>query len=132
MNKFKTLFLTFFACTMVFLTACVTLVPITSTTSAVPQGLALDNVKNSIVEGANERGYMLKEISDNEYEATLILRTHKLVLSITYDTTKYTIAYKSSVGLKATGKKIHSKYNNWTKNLDLSIQQALNKQLNTK
>ena len=58
-------------------------------------------------------------------EAVLHVRTHKLIVDITYSDKDYTIKYKDSTNLKYNGKKIHSAYQKWVLNLDKYIQTNL-------
>jgi len=77
----------------------------------------ISNVEKSIVKGAVSLGWQANVIEQGKVEATLFIRSHKLVVEITHDDKNYSIAYKDSVNLKYDGRKIHRQYANWVNNL---------------
>jgi hypothetical protein len=58
-------------------------------------------------------------------EGVLVLRSHRAVVDITYDTAAYSIKYKDSSDLEYDGSSIHSNYNGWVQNLDKAIRAQL-------
>lgn len=77
----------------------------------------ISNVERSIVKGAVSLGWQANVIEQGKVEATLFIRSHKLVVEIIHDDKNYSIAYKDSVNLKYDGQKIHRQYANWVNNL---------------
>ena len=85
-----------------------------------------NEVKNAIMRAGSGLGWQMKETGPGRLSATLIKRTHKAVLDITYDTKTYSINYKDSSDLNYDGSNIHKYYNNWVLNLDKRISLELN------
>lgn len=81
------------------------------------------NVEKSIIKAAASLGWKTKQIEKNKMLATLDIRTHQLVVLITYDDEKYSIEYKDSINMKYNAKKnkIHRQYVNWVTNLIRTI-----------
>jgi hypothetical protein len=104
---------------------------------AVPVGLTASEVRKAIAASAAALTWAPSLVDEGAIEAKLLVRTHELVVDITYTATEYTISYKSSKNLnysekyKIISKKavlyqtIHGKYKVWLKNLDARIQSAL-------
>ena len=63
----------------------------------------------------------MQEKEDGHIQGNLLLRTHKAVVDINYDHSKYSITYKDSENLKYDGTDIHRNYNNWVINLTNKI-----------
>ena len=95
--------------------------------------LTLDQVTKAIVLAGMGLKWEMNVASPGHIVATLNLRGHQAVVDIPYNTSTYSIIYKSSVNLTMTpvGKKvpvpqsppdlIHSNYNSWIDNLDHAI-----------
>lgn len=95
--------------------------------------LTLDQVTKAIVLAGMGLKWEMNVVSPGHIIATLNLRGHQAVVDIPYNTSTYSIIYKSSVNLTMTpvGKKvpvpqsppdlIHSNYNGWIENLDSAI-----------
>ena len=77
----------------------------------------ISNVEKSIIKGAVSLGWQANVVEQGKVEATLFIRSHKLVVEITHDDKSYSIVYKDSVNLKYDGEKIHRQYANWVNNL---------------
>jgi len=77
----------------------------------------ISNVEKSIIKGAVSLGWQANVVEQGKVEATLFIRSHKLVVEITHDDKNYSIVYKDSVNLKYDGEKIHRQYANWVNNL---------------
>ena len=85
-----------------------------------------DAVKNAIVAGGAERGWVL--ISSDPGKLRLKYNKqgkHEVVVDVTYDATGYQLKYVSSMNMKyendADGPMIHPFYNKWINNLMFSI-----------
>ena len=79
------------------------------------------NLEKSIRNAAISLGWRTEIINQGEIRATLNVRTHKLVVTISYDNTSYSIKYVSSEDLLYDGEKIHKKYDMWVRNLIKAI-----------
>ncbi|WP_196139433.1 hypothetical protein [Aliikangiella sp. G2MR2-5] len=79
------------------------------------------SVETAILQACLSLGWKTRVVKQGEIEATLNIRKHQLVVSITHDNKEYSIKYKDSVNLLYDGKKIHRQYGNWTRNLMNSI-----------
>jgi len=100
--------------------------------STVPVRASVSEVETAIKQATIRIGWIPKVESDNLIEAKLIVRTHELVVDISFTETEYTIEYKSSKNLKYNEKRqtIHRKYRQWVRTLDLNIQKELVRQAN--
>ena len=89
--------------------------------------LTLDDVGNAIKLAGTGLGWGMKEDSPGSITATLLLRSHRAVVVIKYDTKSYSIDYADSTDLKYDSKKqtIHKNYNGWIQNLDNAIRTNL-------
>ena len=81
-----------------------------------------NDVKNIILSAARRRGWVTKQISNGEIQATYTRRKYMAKVNIFYNTRSYTIRYVDSKNLKYDGQKIHRKYN--------SLIHSLRKQIN--
>jgi len=89
--------------------------------SALTHDHSLTDIKKAIIRGVMSKGWTVKEESEGKLLATLNLRKHLLVVSISYDKNNYAIAYVDSSKLLYDGKHIHRKYANWIKNIQKAI-----------
>jgi hypothetical protein len=78
-------------------------------------------VKKALIAAAYKLGWTVEEQKDDLLQATLLVRSHRLVINIQYDTTKLIAKYKESDNLNyeidKDGAKIHPSYHRWVKNL---------------
>ena len=99
-----------------------------SPTTAKP-GLSVADVSNAIIRGGQQRGWVIKKVSDGQLEGTLRVRTHVAVVDITHDTQTFSIKYKSSVHLLYSNEGgteyIHRNYNSWVRFLESDIKLAV-------
>lgn len=103
-----------------------TTVPIQNVKDAVvvaPAGKTLteDQVKVAIIRAGAGLGWQIAEEAPGKLVGTLVLRTHTAVVDIAYTATSYSITYRSSVNLDASGGQIHKNYNGWISNLVKAI-----------
>jgi len=84
---------------------------------------SLENIEKAIMRAGLTLGWQVAPKGPGQAEGVLVLRTHRAVVDITYDTRSFNIIYKDSVNLsyKEDDKTIHSNYNNWIKNLEKAI-----------
>ena len=89
--------------------------------------LTLDDVGNAIKRAGTGLGWGMKEDSPGSITGTLLLRTHRAVVVIKYDTKSYSIDYADSTNLKYNDKTqmIHKNYNGCIQNLDAAIKTNL-------
>lgn len=96
--------------------------------AAVPSGMAIGEVKRSIIEGCDARGWICKDIDEDTIEGSIWVRgKHYAQVSIDYSVDNYSIQYSDSKELKYNAKNnsIHKNYNSWIMNLNGDIMNAL-------
>ncbi len=82
------------------------------------------------MDGCKRRNWIPSKKQDGSIEAALFIRNHVAVVRITYARDSYTIRYARSENLdyvhRANGSdEIHSKYNEWVRNLVRYIDRSL-------
>ena len=90
------------------------------------KALSLADVEMAIKRAGAGLGWQIVPRAPGKAEGILVLRDHRAVVDITYDTKAYSIVYKDSSNLQYDGKMIHSNYNGWIQNLDKAIRAQLN------
>ena len=88
---------------------------------------SLVDVKKAVTTAARDKGWLVKDVDDEQVEATLYVRKHTAIVDITYSPTSYKIAYKDSDVLLYDGTKIHRNYNKWIRLLEQRINLELAK-----
>ena len=83
--------------------------------------LTMQAVAKAIWVAGEKLGWRMEEVRPGEITGTLTVRHHVAVVSITYDTLKFSIAYKDSENLLRDGGVIHRRYNDWVHNLEVGI-----------
>lgn len=121
-SQMKKLYILFIAAMTLVLAGCNTTIPVRDyMNQSIPHygntPKTMSNVEKSIVKAAVSLGWQAHVIEQGKVEATLFIRSHKLVVEIIHDDKNYSIAYKDSVNLKYDGQKIHRQYANWVNNL---------------
>ncbi len=85
----------------------------------------LEDVTEAIKSAAVGLGWQIKELAPDEIEAKKVVRNkHTAIISITYDTKKFSIFYKDSIelGYDRSGKgQIKNHYNLWVQDLEEAI-----------
>lgn len=94
---------------------------VSSATMAAPPNASLEQVTGAIKRAGLGLGWQMIEKGPGEMEGRLNLRSHLAVVSINYDTQKFSILYKDSVDLNYDGTTIHKNYNSWIQNLEKAI-----------
>ncbi len=94
-------------------------------TSASDKPLSREQVRASIIRAGVGLGWQMKDEGPNQLVGTLQLRTHTAVVEIPYSAANYSIKYRSSVDLHASGGNIHKNYNGWIQNLTRGINAQL-------
>ena len=96
---------------------------------AVPPGISQAQVKTSIINALEGRGWTLDKVADGDVLSTLHLREHTATIHITYDATTVRLAYVRSTNLdyRENGSKrnIHRNYNSWIDYLEQDIRRNL-------
>lgn len=92
-------------------------------TSARPATMA--DVERAIRAAGAGLGWQMMPRGPGAMEGTLVLRDHRAVVDIKYDTKTYSIKYKDSSNLQYDGSSIHKNYNGWVQNLDKAIRASL-------
>jgi hypothetical protein len=90
-----------------------------------PKAASLDQVSRAIVRAGASLGWQMAQQAPGKITGTLMLRDHKAVVDVSFDTKTYSIAYKDSANLGYNGTEIHRNYNSWIQNLDRHIQAQL-------
>ena len=90
---------------------------------AAGKSLSEAQVKQAILAGAKEKGWVARELTPGVISASLAVRNHLAEVEIPYSGTSYSILYKSSSNLdyKANDQTIHNQYNNWVNYLRQAI-----------
>lgn len=83
----------------------------------------MENVEKAILRAGLTLGWQMAPKGPGQIEGILLLRKHRAVVDITYDTEIFNIAYKDSTNLDYVDKDktIHSNYNGWIQNLEKGI-----------
>ena len=83
----------------------------------------LENIEKAVMRAGMTLGWQIAPKGLGMAEGILVLRRHRAVVDITYDTQSFSITYKDSVNLDyvETDKTIHSNYNGWIQNLEKGI-----------
>ena len=108
-------------------TACRTLTPVYNVDStriehsSIKPQPTLDDVGKAIQLAGTALGWHMEPTEPGHIQGTLQVRTHVAVVDIHYNTTAYSIHYKSSSNLDYDGQSIHPNYNSWIKRLNSAI-----------
>ena len=89
------------------------------------KAVSMEDVEMAIRRAGHGLGWQIVPQGPGKAEGILVLRDHRAVVNITYDTKNYSITYKDSSNLNYDGKMIHSNYNGWVQNLDKAIRAQL-------
>lgn len=83
----------------------------------------MENIEKAIIRAGLTLGWKVTPTGPGKAEAVLVLRRHRVIVDITYDTKSYSVNYKDSVNVDydAQNKTIHSNYNGWIRNLENGI-----------
>ncbi len=83
-------------------------------------------IEDAIIRGGLRTDWEIVPSGPREMTGTLLVRgRHKVVVTITYDQTQFSIAYKDSVDMDYKDGKIHPNYNKWVNTLDRNIRLEL-------
>lgn len=92
---------------------------------ATTRAVSMSEVEQTIRQAGAGLGWQMVPKGPGIIEGTLILRDHRAVVDIKYDTKTYSIKYKDSSNLQYDGTNIHSNYNGWVQRLDNTIRARL-------
>lgn len=87
--------------------------------------VAMQDVELAIRRAGASLGWQIVPRAPGRAEGVIVLRNHRAVVDITYDTQTYSIQYKDSSNLGYDGTTIHANYNGWVQNLDKAIRMQL-------
>ncbi len=80
-----------------------------------------EEIKRAFTVGGARRGWTATDAGPDKTILTLVVRTHTLVMELTYEPGKYSLKYKDSINLdfkdEAGRRTIHRSYINWNTNL---------------
>jgi hypothetical protein len=85
-------------------------------------GRTAEQVAQAIERAGAETGWKMQREAPGRIKATLNVRKHVAVVSISYTASSYGVQYVSSENLLADGDQIHRKYNAWVKRLCEAIE----------
>lgn len=94
--------------------------PVTS-----PRAASVADVERVIRTAGAGLGWQMTPRGPGSLEGTLILRDHRAVVDIKFDSKTYSIKYKDSSNLGYDGSTIHPNYNGWVQNLERAIRAQL-------
>ena len=89
------------------------------------KAVSMADVEMAIRRAGHGLGWQIVPQGPGRADGILVLRGHRAVVDITYDTRNYSITYKDSTNLHYDGTTIHSNYNGWIQNLDKAIRKEL-------
>ena len=92
---------------------------------ATSRAVSMSEIEQTIRQAGSSLGWQMVPKGPGTIEGTLILRDHRAVVDIKYDTKSYSIKYKDSSNLQYDGTNIHSNYNGWVQRLDNTIRARL-------
>jgi len=94
---------------------------------ATGKSLSEAQVKQAILKGAREKGWVAREMGPGLIVASLAVRSHLAEVEIPYSGSSYSIIYKRSQNLdyKPQDNSIHNQYNNWVDYLRRAIDAQL-------
>jgi hypothetical protein len=125
MNAFKSLVRLSAALVVLLFMGCRGPVPVYNVEAPVSANKAVtaEDVEKAIIRAGSTLGWQMVPRSPGLVEGTLLLRKHRAVVDVNYDTKTYTIKYKDSTELDydAPAQRIHPNYNGWIQNLDKAI-----------
>lgn len=80
-------------------------------------------MREAILQGGEGRRWIMAEETPGVITGCLTVRGHQVEVKIPYSEDSYAIEYAGSSNMKYNAKKhkIHPKYNQWVRNLDLNI-----------
>jgi hypothetical protein len=87
--------------------------------------VSVTDVERAVRTAGAGLGWQMVPRGPGTIEGTLILRDHRAVVDIKYDTKSYSIRYKDSSNLGYDGTNIHPNYNGWVQRLDQGIRAQL-------
>jgi len=87
--------------------------------------VTLDEIGKAIIRAGDSINMQMKQVRPGLISATYTARELSAVMEVKYDTKQYSITYKDSQNLKYDGTHIHSRYNQWVRNLDNRIRVQL-------
>ncbi|MEP7181071.1 MAG: hypothetical protein ABI886_02645 [Betaproteobacteria bacterium] len=87
--------------------------------------VTMDEVKGAILRAGSRLGWQMSETSPGLINARIALRTHTAGVDVKYSTKNFSIVYRESTNLEASGGNIHKNYNGWIENLDRDIRAEL-------
>ena len=93
--------------------------------SPVVYDLTAKQVKLAILTAAQNKGWIVKDLSSNKLKAEVFVRSHYAVVHIPYNAKFYSIIYSNSSNLLHNGSNIHRNYNKWIILFNENIQQQL-------
>ena len=87
-------------------------------------------MRQAILQGGEGRRWVMSETTPGVITGRLTVRGHVVEVKIPYTVDSYAIEYAGSSNMKYNAKKnrIHPKYNQWVRNLDLNISRFAQKQ----
>lgn len=84
--------------------------------------LTMGDVSRAIWTAGKKLGWVIQDVRPGELTGTLNRRKHVAVVTITHDTSTFSINYKDSQNLRHEGQEIHRRYNYWVRRLEKQIQ----------
>jgi hypothetical protein len=100
-------------------------------TTTLGDAVTLEQVKAAIIRGAAIRSWALTATTPAEFDATILVRSHTVGVTIAFDQKSFSVRYRMSENMDYAVKEgvavIHPKYNEWVGNLVSDIRKELGK-----
>jgi len=87
--------------------------------------LSVDDVRKNIMLGGLKRHWKFEEMGPGQLKATQEDAKRRVVISVTYTKTGYSITLLESSGMQQKGDQIHENYNRWVRYLTQDIDDQL-------
>lgn len=84
--------------------------------------VTLADVTKAILAAGKRKGWVMEVARSGEVVATLTVKRYVAAVTVTYDTSRFSITYRDSSNLMHSGDEIHRRYNSWVRHLEETIQ----------
>ena len=87
--------------------------------------ITLDDVTKGVLAAGRNRGWIMDQVRPGEITGSLTTNQHLAEVTVTYDTSRFSITYRNSTNLMHAGNDIHKRYNIWVNQLQAAIQDEM-------
>ena len=89
--------------------------------------ITLDDVTKGVLAAGKSRGWVMDQVRPGVITGSLTTNQHLAEVTVTYDTSRFSITYKNSKNLLRAGNDIHKRYNTWVNELQAAIQDEMSR-----